>query len=288
MAQRGRLRHASVRVRPSVAGRSGIGLVLLVRGFGAAIASGRARIADTSTSAIASLAAGEVRVSGVIEPAELTLVSLLQSGRASTTARAWRRRRAVDADSAAVGASSRSAPWASACATRPGDIRVFPRGARIEAPVRWEDSTGDARRRAARPGAGGPRSPFGDGRHRPRPGGRRAAAPSMTRPGPGPTARGRRRPGDRGRADLSRGPPRARRRGHDRRPRPPLLRPGRPGGRRPGRRPGPGASGRRSGGRGRPRRGARAAGTLLARSGRRPGATRRSPASASAARSGQR
>ena len=37
------------------------------------------RVGDTSTSSIASLAVGEVRVSGIVEPAELTLVSLLQS-----------------------------------------------------------------------------------------------------------------------------------------------------------------------------------------------------------------
>ena len=37
------------------------------------------RVADTSTSPIDSLAAGEVRITGVIEAAELTLVSLLQS-----------------------------------------------------------------------------------------------------------------------------------------------------------------------------------------------------------------
>jgi hypothetical protein len=37
------------------------------------------RVGDTSTSTITSLAAGEVRISGVVEPAEMTLVSLLQS-----------------------------------------------------------------------------------------------------------------------------------------------------------------------------------------------------------------
>ncbi|MEO8571024.1 MAG: hypothetical protein ABI553_04925, partial [Chloroflexota bacterium] len=54
-----------------------VGLVLLARGFGGYRTL--IRVADTSTSPIASIAAGEVRVSGVIEPAELTLVSLLQS-----------------------------------------------------------------------------------------------------------------------------------------------------------------------------------------------------------------
>ena len=53
------------------------GLGLLWRGMGGyrtAVALG-----DTSTSAIDSLAAGEVRVTGRIEPAEATLVSPLQS-----------------------------------------------------------------------------------------------------------------------------------------------------------------------------------------------------------------
>jgi hypothetical protein len=48
-----------------------------------------------------SAAAGEVRINGVIEPAELTLVSLLQL-RDST-----------------------------------GSLRVFPRGARVDAPLRF-------------------------------------------------------------------------------------------------------------------------------------------------------
>src|SRR6185312_6088192 len=37
------------------------------------------QIGDTSTSRIATLAAGEVQVSGVVEPAELALISPLQS-----------------------------------------------------------------------------------------------------------------------------------------------------------------------------------------------------------------
>ena len=53
------------------------GLWLVLRGLAGYRAS--LLVADTSTSTIASLAAGEVRISGVVEPAELTLVSLLQS-----------------------------------------------------------------------------------------------------------------------------------------------------------------------------------------------------------------
>ena len=53
------------------------GLWLLVRGMGGYRTA--ARISDTGTSRIATLAAGEVRVSGRIEPAEVLLVSALQS-----------------------------------------------------------------------------------------------------------------------------------------------------------------------------------------------------------------
>ena len=53
------------------------GLILLARGLSGY--RSLVRVGDISTSTIASLAAGEVRVSGIVEPAELTLVSLLQS-----------------------------------------------------------------------------------------------------------------------------------------------------------------------------------------------------------------
>ena len=47
------------------------GLVLLYRGLQGY--RSQIRVSDTSTSAIGSMAAGEVRVSGRIEPAEMTL-----------------------------------------------------------------------------------------------------------------------------------------------------------------------------------------------------------------------
>src|SRR5689334_4919272 len=53
------------------------GLVLLWRGFGGYPTA--STISDTATSSIASLAAGEVRVTGAIEAAEVTLISPLQS-----------------------------------------------------------------------------------------------------------------------------------------------------------------------------------------------------------------
>ena len=72
-----------VRLEPVVADRADLaaggviaGLTLLVRGLVEYRSS--FRVGDTSTSTIGSLAAGEVRISGVIEPAEMTLVSLLQ------------------------------------------------------------------------------------------------------------------------------------------------------------------------------------------------------------------
>ena len=53
------------------------GLVLLGRGFGGY--RDAARISDTSPSRIASIAVGEVLVSGVVEPAAVTLMSPLES-----------------------------------------------------------------------------------------------------------------------------------------------------------------------------------------------------------------
>ena len=53
------------------------GLVILWRGFGGYRTA--SRISDVSTSRIVSLAAGEVRLSGVVEPAEMLLTSTLQS-----------------------------------------------------------------------------------------------------------------------------------------------------------------------------------------------------------------
>ena len=118
----------------------GTGIALLIRGFISYRAAGR--IGDTATSRVATLAAGEVRVTGVIEPAELTLISLLQSEPCVYF------RSAVGGDDGlgdalgddghvleerAVGFAVRDAS---------GTIRVFPHDARVEAPVRWEDRTG--------------------------------------------------------------------------------------------------------------------------------------------------
>ncbi len=113
------------------------GLVLLARG----LAGYRSvvRVGDVATSAIESLAAGEVRVSGVIEPAEMTLVSLLQSVpcvyyRASVGNGGDRR--TPDSgytEEQAIGFRVRD---------ETGSLRVFPRDARFDAPVRFEGETG--------------------------------------------------------------------------------------------------------------------------------------------------
>ncbi len=113
------------------------GLWLLVRGLGGYRTA--TRIGDTSTSTIASLAAGEVRLSGVIEPAELTLVSPLQSvpcvyyDATIEIADDGPDLRADMHEERAVGFRVRDGS---------GDVRIFPRGARWDAPVRYDERTG--------------------------------------------------------------------------------------------------------------------------------------------------
>ena len=126
---------------PQIAFVAGVGVVagvwLLVRGMrGYRTAT---QIGDTSTSRIATLAAGEVQVAGVIEPAELTLISPLQSTPCvyyrATIDRAGEYPDLSDEfrEERAVGFRVRDAS---------GDVRIFPRGARWDAPTKYEDSTG--------------------------------------------------------------------------------------------------------------------------------------------------
>lgn len=114
------------------------GLAALGRGLVAYRSS--IRVGDTSTSTISSLAAGEVRISGVIEPAEITLVSLLQSAPCvyyrSSVGRAGEVT-PIDTDDVA---EERSVGFRVSDET--GSIRVFPRGARVDAPVRLDEETG--------------------------------------------------------------------------------------------------------------------------------------------------
>lgn len=119
----------------SIVGIGG-GLSLLARGF---VAYGRAdRVADTATSRIGSLAVGQVRVTGTVEAAELTLRSPIQSRtciyyRARIREHEGRSRRTVLADERAVGFRVRDGT---------GAVRVFPRSATWDVPPGFTDSDG--------------------------------------------------------------------------------------------------------------------------------------------------
>jgi hypothetical protein len=111
------------------------GLFLLWRGFGGFHAA--ATIGDTATSSIATLAAGEVRITGVVESAEVTLVSPLQS-----VPCVWYRARvrSTGEDSREVFAEERAVGFRVRDAE--GSIRVFPAGARLGVSNRFEGRTG--------------------------------------------------------------------------------------------------------------------------------------------------
>ncbi|HXU86394.1 MAG TPA: hypothetical protein VN773_11370 [Verrucomicrobiae bacterium] len=122
------------------AGLAGIGivagLVLLVRGFLGYRAAGR--ISGTSVSRIASLAVGEVLVSGTAEPIELTLISPLQSVpcvfyRSRITESSDGDGRDLFREERAVGFRVRDAG---------GAVRVFPSGARFDVPDCYDESPG--------------------------------------------------------------------------------------------------------------------------------------------------
>ena len=113
------------------------GLWLLMRGFGSYRTA--SRIADTGTSVIATMAAGEVRIAGVIEATELTLVSPLQSERC-VYYRAVIRERDDPGDLGADFEEERAVGFAVRDGS--GSIRVFPRNARWDAPTVFEGATG--------------------------------------------------------------------------------------------------------------------------------------------------
>lgn len=107
------------------------GLALLVRGL--ADYRRAVRIEGFGSSSSRSVAVGEGRLAGTIEPAEVTLVSPLQSQacvyyRASVDAGDGRSRRRVFSEERGVGFRLRDAS---------GTIRVFPRGARWDVPDCW-------------------------------------------------------------------------------------------------------------------------------------------------------
>ena len=111
------------------------GLVLLGRGLGAYRAA--QRVTGIASSRITSLAAGEVRLEGTIETDVLTLVSPLQSV-PSVYFRSRIREGSGD-DARTVFAEERAVGFRLRDAT--GSIRVFPRGARWDAPVRFDAGT---------------------------------------------------------------------------------------------------------------------------------------------------
>jgi hypothetical protein len=114
------------------------GLFLLARGL--AGYRTEVRVADIATSTIDTIAAGEVRIAGVVEPAEITLISLLQSRpcvyyRSSLVEPGEIRHTSSETtEERAIGFRIRDAS---------GALRVFPHGARFDAPVRFEGETGE-------------------------------------------------------------------------------------------------------------------------------------------------
>ena len=126
---------------PQVAALAGMGLVgglgLLVRGFGSYRTG--IRIADTATSRVASLASGEVRVAGIVEPAELTLVSPLQSA-GCVYYRSSIRESGTDEGSRVVLGEERSVGFRVRDGS--GEVRIFPRDGRFDVPDVFTGSTG--------------------------------------------------------------------------------------------------------------------------------------------------
>jgi len=113
------------------------GLILLYRGFGGYRMA--ARIADIATSRIATLAAGEVRVSGVVEPAEVLITSTLQSVpcvyfRSTVKKQGDDSESTVHDEERAVGFRVRDDS---------GNVRVFPRSAHWDVPPRFDDRSSD-------------------------------------------------------------------------------------------------------------------------------------------------
>lgn len=120
---------------------AGFGVVggLMLLGRGLIDYRSTVRVGDTSTSTISSLAAGEVRISGVVEVAEMTLVSFLQST-PCVYYRATIRRDDDESPLESGFTEERSIGFRVRDAS--GEIRVFPRSARIDAPVRFDEAEG--------------------------------------------------------------------------------------------------------------------------------------------------
>jgi hypothetical protein len=113
------------------------GLTLLWRGL---VAHGTGiRVSDTGSSRIATLAAGEVRVSGLVEAAEVTIISPLQGATC-----VWYRARVSSGDTntgpAAAWSDERGVGFRVADGS--GSIRVFPRNAQLDVTDRLDAATG--------------------------------------------------------------------------------------------------------------------------------------------------
>ena len=106
------------------------GVALLLRGFGGYRSA--IRVGDTSTSRISSLAAGEVRLTGTIETAEVSLASPLQDREC-----VWYRARVDAGEDRPVFEEERAIGFR--IRDESGTIRVFPRAARIDGPIRLDD-----------------------------------------------------------------------------------------------------------------------------------------------------
>ena len=112
------------------------GLGLFWRGLGAF--RDAYRIGDTAGSRVASVAVGEMRLTGVVEPLELVLTSPLQSRpcvwyRSTVRARQDRQDRVVFNEERSVGFRLRD---------ETGAIRIFPRGAKWAVADQFKESTG--------------------------------------------------------------------------------------------------------------------------------------------------
>jgi hypothetical protein len=113
------------------------GLALLIRGLFAYRSAGR--ISGTATSRIASLAIGEVLVSGAAEPIELTLVSPLQSGPSIYYRSRISRTGDGDGDEGDLFREERAVGFRVRDAS--GTVRVFPNGAAFDVPDRFDASS---------------------------------------------------------------------------------------------------------------------------------------------------
>ena len=112
------------------------GLALLVRGLGGYRQA--SQIADTAASRIASMAVGEVLVSGTVEAAEVSLVSPLQS-----MACVFYRSRIDESDGDGMSTAFREERAVGfRIRDDSGTVRVFPRDARFDVPVSFDEKTG--------------------------------------------------------------------------------------------------------------------------------------------------